>query len=393
MDGGSTPTDGDPTWRLILSLGYLSVAFILAPYYRETLYVLRRNWFLAALVLLALFSFLWAETPALALRRAISALGATLLGVALAVRLSLEDQLRLLSWLFRIITLLSLACIVLLPSYGISDSVAREWRGIFDYKNALGFAMALSILVEWHLPAHTRFSNTLNRLAMLASAVLLFFSGSLTPTLALAGSLLIIEMYKLATQRLRIPRRATVLAALLMVSFGAMLLSVNNERITSALGRSSDLTGRTEIWSSVVSYILERPVLGYGYSGFWYGAFSQSSAVDLAMGTMIMYSHNGYLEILLNLGAVGFVLTLVFLGSGIKRAFYCSECNRSSMGLWPLAFLLFFVLQNFGECTILLQDLEWCVCVAVVVGTDRALFAPDAEQEGKLLLEPSEEFP
>ena len=26
------------------------------------------------------------------------------------------------------------------------------WRGIFNHKNALGAAMALAILVEWHLP-------------------------------------------------------------------------------------------------------------------------------------------------------------------------------------------------------------------------------------------------
>jgi len=106
-----------------------------------------------------------------------------------------------------------------------------------------------------------------------------------------------------------------------------------------------------------------------------------------------MYSHNGYLEILLNLGAIGFVFTLIFLGAGIKRAYYCSERSRSRLDLWPLAFLFFFLLHNVGECTILFQDLEWAVCVAVVVSADPALFAPEAEQEEEeLLFAPAEEF-
>ncbi|HEY2548621.1 MAG TPA: O-antigen ligase family protein [Candidatus Acidoferrum sp.] len=298
------------------------------------------------------------------------------------------------SWIFRIIAVLSLACIILLPSYGISDSVDNhgEWRGIFSYKNLLGSAMALSFLVEWHLPVHSRFSKVVKRCALLLSAVLLVSASSITPMVALVGSLLFVEIYKFATQRLRIPLYAIVLAALLMIASGVTVLVVDSERVTNALGRSSDLTGRTEIWSRVISYIPERPVLGYGYSGFWNGASSESISVDRAMGTMIMYSHNGYLEILLNLGAVGFLFTLIFLGTGIKRAYYCSERNRSRVYLWPLAFLFFFMLHNVGECTILFQDLEWAICVAVVVSTDPALFAAEVEQEEELLFAPTEEF-
>src|ERR1700731_1382124 len=384
---GDTPSEGNPLWRLILSVSYLSVAALLIPYYRETLYVVRRNWFLAALVLLAFVSCLWAEMPALVLRRSVAVCGTTLLGIALAVRLSLEEQLRLLSWLFRIFTVLSLACIFLLPSYGLSsDKAAHEWRGVFGYKNVLGSMMAMSVLVEWQLPANTRFSRTVNRLALLLSAVLLVFSGSITPAVALGGSIVLTEIYKVASQRLRIPLYATVLAILLVVSSGMMMLGVNSDAIARAVGRSSDLTGRTEIWSWTVSFIFERPILGYGYSGFWVGATAASAVVDQAMGTMIMYSHNGYLETLLTLGVVGLVLTLGFLGTAVNRAYNWAECEQSRAGLWPLSFLLFCLLHNLGESTILFQDLQWAICVAIVASTDPALFAPYEEQEDEILL-------
>jgi O-antigen ligase len=388
-----TSTQGSVTWQLILSLCYLSVVGILVPYYRETLYVLRRNWFLVALVVLALVSGSWAAIPALALRRAIAVLGTTLFGIALAVRLSTEEQLRLLSWLCRIIAVLSLACVILLPSYGISATPERQWQGVFAYKSVLGFVMALSILVEWQLPTPTTFSRTLNRLALLLSVVLLFFASSVTPTIALLGSLLLVEVYKFAAQRLRIPLAIAVLAMLLIVSSCVAMFLANSEGITNALGRSSDLTGRTEIWSWVAASILERPLLGYGYSGFWSGVSGASAGIDHAVGGVIMYSHNGYLEVLLSLGMIGFAMTLAFLGAGMRRAFYWSYRNRSSMGLWPLAFLLFFLLQNFTECSILLQDLEWGICVAVVASTDPVLLATDEdENDEELLLEPSEEL-
>jgi exopolysaccharide production protein ExoQ len=392
LSGGDTPTEGNPIYKLILTVSYLSVAGVLVPYWRETLVVIRRNGFLAALVLLAFVSCSWATLPALVLQRSIAVLGTTLLGIALAVRLSVEDQLRLLSRVFRMIAVLSLACVLLLPSYGISPRPEDngEWQGIFYYKNGLGVAMALSVLVEWQLPADTRFSKIVKRLALLLYAVLLYFSGSVTSMFALAGSLLFIEIYRVATQRLRIPSYAIVLAILLIIVSGVTVLRVNTGGVAGVLGRSSDLTGRTEIWSWVISYISERPFLGYGYSGFWGGVSPESEAIDRAVGGSIMYSHNGYLEVLLTLGAVGLLFALCFLGAGIKRAFYWSKRSRSREDLWPLAFLFFFLLYNLTECTILLQDLEWAVCVATVVGTDRALFAPDVEHEEEVPLVPSE---
>jgi O-antigen ligase len=392
LEPGTPSAEGNPVWKLILIICYLSVAVILVPYYRETLLVIRRNGFLVALLLLAFVSCSWATVPALVLQRSIAVLGTTLLGIAFAVRLSVEDQLRLLSRLFRMIAVLSMACVLLLPSYGISVGADDhgEWRGIFIHKNGLGVAMALSVLVEWQLPADTRFSKVVKRLALLLSAVLLYFSGSATSMFALIGSVLFIEIYRVATQRLRIPSYAIVLAILLIIVSGVTLFLVNPDGVTRALGRSPDLTGRTEIWRYVISYISRQPVLGYGYSGFWLGATHESSEIERALNEPILYSHNGYLEILVSLGAVGFLLAFGFLATGIKRAFFWSKRSRSSIDLWPLAFLFFFSLYNLTECTILLQDLEWAVCVATVVGTDGALFAPDVEEEQELLIVPSE---
>jgi exopolysaccharide production protein ExoQ len=384
-----TPIEGNPAWRLILSVSYLGVAMVLAPWYREAILVIRRNWTLVSLVSLALFSSLWAEMPDLVLRKSIGVFGATLFGIAFAVRFSFQDQLRVLSWLFRIIAVLSLACIFLFPSYGISPE--GEWQGLFEYKNALGSMMALAILVEWVRPAVTRTAKAFKGASFLLAAVLLRFSDSVTPLVALIGALLLLEIYKFAALRLRIPLYAVFLGTIVVVGAGVTLLVANSDTVASVLGRSSNLTGRTEIWSMVVSFIPEHPILGYGYNGFWQGASPESTEVNRVMRGLVMYSHNGYLEMLLNLGAVGLLLTLALLAIGMKRALHFSEQNQTGTELWPLAFLFYFIFHNLGECTILIQDIEWAIFVSCLAGTDPMLLSFGFQPDDEFSLVPMEE--
>ena len=134
------------------------------------------------------------------------------------------------------------------------------------------------------------------------------------------------------------------------------------------------MSGRIELWHWVGIMILNRPILGYGFSGFWKGASDFSDVVETRIGWSPEYAHNGYLEVMLSLGAAGLILFLWFVGTGIRRAVVRAKAAESVQDLWPLAFLIFFMIHNLGECTILWQNsLEWALCVATVVGADPRL--------------------
>jgi exopolysaccharide production protein ExoQ len=386
LDRDHTALDGSPAWRLVLGISYLGVAVVLLPWYRETLFVLRRNWSLVSLLVLAVLSSLWADMPDLVLRKTIGLFGTTLFGIALAVRVSFQEQLRMLSWLFRVLAVLSLGCVVLFPSYGISSE--GEWMGVFGYKNALGAAMGLSLLVEWQLPAASRFAKVLKGLAMLLSVFLLLNSDSVTPGVALVGALILVSVHKFVTLRFHVPLYAASVFITVLVSVGSSLVFANSDRVMTLVGRSSSLTGRTEIWGLVISFIAQRPILGYGYSAFWLGASPESFVVNQVLRGPVMYSHNGYLEMLLTLGAIGLLLTVVLIGTGIKRAVYLSRQRQFGTELWPLAFLLYFIFHNLGEVTIAMQLLEWAMCVSCIVGTDLLQLAYITEGEAGLPLIP-----
>ena len=97
----------------------------------------------------------------------------------------------------------------------------------------------------------------------------------------------------------------------------------------------------------------------------------ESFAVENYVGWTPTYSHNGYLEILLNLGIVGTGLFLIFLWKGMSRAVHCAEEKVVREDLWPMGFLIFFVVHNFAECTIIWQNcFEWSLFIATVISSD-----------------------
>jgi len=246
--------------------------------------------------------------------------------------------------------------------------------------------------VEWQRRAESRREQILKIVSFALYAVLLLHSDSVTPLIALFGGLLIVESYKFATFKLRLPVYAFFVAVSGALLVGVAFVISNSDSVMAVVGRSSNLTGRTEIWSLVFSFIPERAILGYGHAGFWLGASPESFVINRIMRGWVMYSHNGYLEMLLNLGIVGLTLTLIFLAVGMKRAINFSRNSHTSAALWPMAFLFYFILHNLGECTIMIQDIEWSLCVACVVGSDPLLSLFNVqEDEPEMALVPIEE--
>lgn len=358
--------EGNPAFKFILATLYLAVGII--AFGRTQLRQVARNPALLALLILTCLSALWATTPGLSLQRSLAVIGASLVGIVLVTRFTMEEQLRLLSWVFRLGAVSSAICIIVAPGLAFADGAAQ---GVFNHKNVMGDIMALAILVEYFLPAAGMAAKIGKGMWLGAYLVLLILSKSATSLIAVLFALLIIRAYRVLRVRVSVPLALLIPATVLAISF-AVVIFVGGESLMRMLGRSSDLTGRTELWGIVVTMILKRPLLGYGYSSFWGGAAPESSIVESEIGWTPVYSHSGYLETLLSLGLVGFVLLLIVLATGFRRALRAAENGQAAYDLWPLAFLIFFVIHNLGECTVLWQNsLEWALCVGVIIGSEQ----------------------
>jgi exopolysaccharide production protein ExoQ len=363
--------DGDTRTQVILAVLYGGVVLLVVQQFRWTSWLILRSPALCGLSALACVSPLWAEAPDLVFRRSISLLGTSLFGVVLAARLTIREQLRLVRGVLRLTAAACLGLFVVAPSYAMAtDFGTGSARGIFPHKNLFGAAMALGILVEWYAAEEGRFSWLVKFVALGLYAGLLVLSHSVTSAVTVASTLLIMWLFERFHRRYHIPLPAILLFLAGLVVCIA-LFGIDTSSFTEMMGRSKDLTGRTDLWRSVGSMILSRPLLGYGFSGFWGGASIESYAVENYVGWSPTYSHNGYLEILLSLGVLGAGFFLIFLWKGLAHALREAELKEVKEDLWPLAFLVFFIVHNCAECTIIWQNcLEWALCIATVIASD-----------------------
>jgi exopolysaccharide production protein ExoQ len=383
VSGGGDNLDGDYRTQAFLAVCYFSVAAIAAAHFRSTLWAIRRNPAICALLAVACLSIFWADMPDLVLRRAIAVVGTTLFGVVVAIRLTFAEQLRLFRWATRIAAAMSLALLIVAPGAAFAAGAESSTvRGIFNHKNHLGATMALGLLMEWFVPETNRKAKVLRGIFLAVYFAMLVLSNSMTSVVALGTTLVVVYSFRFLYSRCRLP--LPMLFAIFLAGAGVAMAIESSA--TELLGRSSDLTGRTELWGFTLNMISKRPLLGFGLSGFWMGASEESLSVQSQLGWTPIYSHNGYLEILLSLGIVGLLLLLVVVGSGIKRVLARVHSNGSIQDMWPIAFFTFFLVHNLAECTILLQNcLEWSLCVATVISCDAilvgALSTTDEERE------------
>lgn len=363
--------EGDVRTQIILALIYGAIGLFSIVQFRSVAWLFLHFPALSGLLLLACASPLWAETPELVFRRSISLLGTSLFGVLLAARLNLPEQLRLARLVFRIAALGCLALFILAPGHAVAmDYGTGSVKAIFPHKNLFGAAMALGFVVEWHGYDEGIFARLTKFISLGLFAGLLIISRSITSIVTVGATFLILWLFEQLHRRFRIPLTA-ILLFLVGVVVCVALIGVETSSFTELLGRSKDLTGRTELWRSVGSMILARPLLGYGFSGFWAGASSESFTVERYIGWSPTYSHNGYLEILLNLGIVGCILFLIFLWRGFSRTVHLAEQRSAREDLWPLGFMIFFAVHNVAECSILWQNcFEWSLFIATAVSAD-----------------------
>ncbi len=351
---------------------YATTGVLLAFDARETLRSLSRLSWLIGFVLFIGLSAQWSTDPNTTAKTWVWFVGTTLFGVYLNQRFSRHDQVTLLALALALVVLFSFIFALAWPRLGIDPGLhANAWRGVFIHKNSLGRIMVLAMIVfSLLLLARPRFAPIL-ALGLGGAAVLLLQSRSATALSVAAGLLVLLPLSWVLRSRHGSVSRAALLGALL--ASGAVLAVLQwGEVLLQLLGRDSTFSGRTLLWASVLQEVAERPWLGYGYHAFWNGRTAEFADVWRLVGWAPPHAHNGFLDLLLNVGIVGGVLFVVGLGAYTHVASRLTIAHRSEpLAIWPLAVLAYTVLTNFTESTLLRHtSIFSVVLVSVICGLD-----------------------
>jgi exopolysaccharide production protein ExoQ len=370
------PPDDDPITKVLTFGILLGIIFLIFGWHKKVIRIVIKEKLLWVLLGIALFSVFWSANPEQSITRVIALLRATLFGVYLAARFSLKEQLRLLAWALGIVALLSLVFAVALPSYGVMGmggivdgqeiAHAGTWRGVYTHKNVLGRIMVVSVLVFFLVANSSRRYRWVTWGCFCLSIGLIVLSTSKTSLLIVLVILALLPIYQALrwNNKILLP---FLIAVIFVAAGGGMFLIDNIETILGATGRDANLTGRVPLWSLVISKIWERPWLGYGYGGFWSGGSGEDSEIWQIMIWGPPHSHNGFLEIWLALGLLGFLVFVLNFIAVWFRAVAWVRLTKTAEGLWPISLLTFLFLANLTENSFLDNQSVWVLYVSITL--------------------------
>lgn len=365
----------DPSQNSGVLFGVNSAVYVVAGFFmllrwRTLLHCLIRLKWVAALVLLSGVSALWSQAPGLTIRRALALAATSALGLYIGSRYDRSQQMKLLASALTLVLGLTVLFVAFLPDYGIANQLPHfgNWKGIYHQKNMLGRIMVLATIAFAVIPP-TGVWKVLKSPMVVASAVVLFFSGSATGFVVLAALVLFAPAIQLLRLRGLNAVPLWIAAALLAAGCAAVTFAqvtfAHLSALASLLDRDSTLTGRTALWTVLMAAISQCRWLGYGFGGFWLGMQGESASVLLAVRWDVLFAHNGFLDLILQLGFVGMAVFGIGYLINFRRAVFCLREDPHRGSTWPMLYLLFVILFNFTESTILAtNNLFWVLYVS-----------------------------
>ena len=363
MDTGAGPT------RLFVWASTLFAVLLIFPLASSVLSLFSRNRYVAALVVLATASILWSQDPTASLQRVAYLLVTTCFGLYLVERFSPRQLMQVVMITGAIAIIGSLFLAVALPRYGIFTGRAEEssgWQGIYSHKNTLGLMTMYFLAPALFLPVNgTR--EKLWRFLYIGSSIFLVAMSRSRGAWIMTASLLAFALIITVGSRLKPGERAAAywaLGVVLVVTAATVwaLLPV----ILGALHKDMTLTGRTTIWSVLLTSFAKRPWLGYGYSAFWVGTKGESANAIYALHwPRLGYAENGVLELALELGAVGVGLYfLAYLQSYRRLKCLLSWSSGTAELFWYGSTLFLAAITNIEAGDIASPNsMEWLIFV------------------------------
>jgi exopolysaccharide production protein ExoQ len=362
FSGGMGAVLGNPVLVQLMRYSVLLFSVILlAMRWRTSFYTFRRGGILWLLILWLMFSLTWSLSP----EATFDAIKGQVLpyssfSLYFASRFTIREQLQLIAITLGITTVLCAFYAIALPSIGrhIGDKFDGAWKGIFVEKNTFSGMTTITMLVFYILSFYNRNrqERLLARTGLGFAISLILLSTSMTGLLVF----LVLLCTLLACQKF-LWRGVRTILTIDILGLLALLLSliITNSwfAIMQDLGKDPTMSGRTIIWSGTLLQIQKRPWTGYGLEGFW----QEGNLGPVQVGRVIhpdfvpAHAHNGFLDMLVDIGWIGFGLFLIGFLITLIIAFRRAYKANQPEDFWPLGLILLMVFYNITETWFLKQ--------------------------------------
>ncbi|HSM94735.1 MAG TPA: O-antigen ligase family protein [Rhizomicrobium sp.] len=354
---------------LIRQICYLLVFFTITAIaiQREGLRVLdAMPVLLVVLLAWCALSALWSAEPAITIRR-VGLEVVVVMSVMLGVNtLGIERCLRILRIVLAIVLVVNWISIPILPQAvhlpnETDPGIVGDWRGLYFHKNITGAVCAISAMLFLYYAIRDRsrtdiafLVGTLGFLVMTRSKS----SMGLLPLSVGAGAI-----YFWAWRR-AIDRAIVSVTLLLLAALAVALVILNYNAILHILSDPQEFTGRTAIWQAEIAFIRDHLWLGSGFGSFAdTGALSPlHNYVSETWVQIISHGHNGYLQLMVTVGLVGFTLAMLAVILSPAVSFWRIDGMDLLLKAFLFSLFVFFLFHNLTESDFLESDgASWVV--------------------------------
>lgn len=354
---------------------------------------LRKQPLLILFISICALSLLWSGDPVATLFRVHVLVISTMVAAYLGMRCSLTEFLGYLSWFAALVVLYSFYMAFAEPAVGLQPYYGPGvWRGAFWNRNHLGAVGALCAAVllmrivdgkNLGSPTGTTFFAFMYLGALFAVYNTRSAAGYLL-TLILHTIVGLFLAWRLVATRMK--RRHYLVAALVGIAI-VIIVAANLDSIFRLFNRDTTLTGRTRLWAYLLDDFANlRPLLGHGFGSLW-GDPAFRALASAKLGFVPVIGDNGFIDILLGVGAIGltaFLAVYVVAWNGAVRHLTREQATASGLPLVVMSFSLF---ANISFSLLLeIEVLVWGLIVFVLFSAaqreDRQVLEslPDARQ-------------
>jgi exopolysaccharide production protein ExoQ len=320
-------------------------------------------------------SALWSLNPAASFRDGVVYLFVIIGVIGIARTMDADEFMHLLSWCCFLSAIASIVLIVASPHVAFvpgDNEGGFNFNGIFPHKNFLGQVMATGALATLHGIRIAK-RHYLGKLCMLLVFVGMAYASKSTG--ALLATFLFCGISGIDSL-LRMGGAARMSGLVLAIALAPVLIVavVAPDTFLELIGKDPTLTGRTEIWEFVIRDISMKPLLGWGYFGFWQLTNPAALEISNTVHWIVPNAHNGLLELLLNVGALGTALFVFILIRILFLAIQCLRIERA-LAISAISCCVGILLVGVSE-TVLLEATQSSTTVMFITGLmcERALY-------------------
>jgi O-antigen ligase len=245
------------------------------------------------------------------------------------------------------------------------------YTGVHYHKNMTGIFCLLALPVFLLAAIDRRiFPSRIVSIALVLCCLVIFAISLSKTSLALAPVCILLTVGFISLRRAN--SVTAFLVTLIVLLTGAIaiaiILFVGIEKFLIDTVGDPTFTGRDRIWQYALSLFWQSPIVGRGFGSLWnVGIFSLAQQEILRVNFVIKEGHNGYIDIITELGVVGLLLTIVFIiGTLYRLSVRIPFASVSRINFMAIYMLFAAVLINITESSIFRSGNEFWLYFVLV---------------------------